>query len=219
MPTAVIRRILALVLRLVWRVRVEGLDRVPSHGAVLLASNHRSFFDSLVIPGTVPRRVVFLAKSEYFEGRGLRGFVTRTWFSGIGMVPVRRGTHGEAMASLHVALGVLREGDAFGIYPEGTRSRDGLLHRGRTGVAWLALASGAPVVPVGLTGTQDVQPVGARLPRLARVTVRFGTAIDPAGYMALPAGAARRQLTDDIMQAIAELCGQPVSEEYASPSP
>jgi 1-acyl-sn-glycerol-3-phosphate acyltransferase len=211
---ALLRLVLRALMRL-WRVRVEGLENVPRSGGVLLASNHLSFIDSLLIPVVVPRRVAFLAKAEYFEGRGLRGALTRLWFRALGAVPVRRGSHGEAMASLQVALEVLRDGDGFGIYPEGTRSRDGRLYRGRTGVAWLALASGAPVVPVGLVGTDKVQPVGSRRPHLAPVTVRFGTPLSAAAYESLAAGAARRALTDDVMAAVAALSGQEVAPGYA----
>jgi 1-acyl-sn-glycerol-3-phosphate acyltransferase len=217
-PYAVLRLLLKTLMRLLWRVKVQGLENVPATGGFLLASNHLSFIDSLVIPVLVPRRVAFLAKAEYFEGRGVRGPLTRAWFVALGAVPVRRGSHGEAMASLQVALQVLRDGDGFGIYPEGTRSRDGRLHRGRTGVAWLALASGAPVVPVGVIGTVRVQPVGARVPRISPVTVRFGRPLVPDAYHRLPAGAARRRMTDDVMAAIAELSGQEVVPEYSPTS-
>jgi 1-acyl-sn-glycerol-3-phosphate acyltransferase len=217
-PYAALRIVLILLMRVLWRVRVENLDQVPRSGGFLIASNHLSFVDSLVIPVVVPRRVAFLAKAEYFEGRGVRGALRRWWFRGLGAVPVRRGSHGEAMASLQLALQVIRDGDGFGIYPEGTRSRDGRLYRGRTGVAWLALASGAPVVPVGLTGTDRVQPVGARLPRIAPVTVRFGAPLRPEAYQSLPAGAARRSMTDDVMAAIAQLSGQEVAEGYSPTS-
>lgn len=218
MPYVVLRLVLKALMRLLCRVRVQGLENVPPTGGFLLASNHLSFIDSVVIPVVVPRRVAFLAKAEYFEGRGLRGAVNRLWFRGLGAVPVRRGSHGEAMASLHVALHVLRDGDGFGIYPEGTRSRDGRLHRGRTGVAWLALASGVPVVPVGVVGTDRVQPVGSRLPHIAPVTVRFGPPLDADRYQSLPAGAARRRMTDDIMAAVAELSGQQVAPDYSPTS-
>ncbi|HET8617052.1 MAG TPA: lysophospholipid acyltransferase family protein [Actinomycetales bacterium] len=217
-PYAALRIVLIVLMRLLWRVRVENLDQVPRTGGFLIAANHLSFIDSLVIPVVVPRRVAFLAKAEYFEGRGVRGALRRWWFRGIGAVPVRRGSHGEAMASLQIALQVLRDGDGFGIYPEGTRSRDGRVYRGRTGVAWLALASGAPVVPVGLTGTDRVQPVGARLPRIAPVTVRFGAPLLPQDYQALPAGAARRRMTDDVMAAVAQLSGQEVAAGYSPAS-
>lgn len=217
-PYVALRIVLRALMRLLWRVRVDGLENVPRSGGFVIASNHLSFIDSVVIPVVLPRRVAFLAKAEYFEGRGLRGLLSRLWFRGLGAVPVRRGTHGEAMASLRAALHVIRDGDGFGIYPEGTRSRDGRLYRGRTGVAWLALASGAPVVPMGLVGTDRVQPVGARFPRFAPVQVRIGTAIVPDAYQQVPAGAARRQLTDDVMAAVASLSGQEVASEYAPTS-
>lgn len=214
-----VRAALALVLRVVWRPRVEGLRHVPQSGPVIIASNHVSFFDSVVLPLVVPRRVVFLAKAEYFEGRGLRGTLVRLWFEGIGAVPVRRGMHGEGMAALELALGVLQRGDGFGIYPEGTRSRDGRLYRGRTGVAWLALASGAPVVPAGLIGTQVVQPVGAGRPRVARVRVQFAAPVLPSAYAGLPAAVARRRLTDDVMASVAALTGQPRGADYNKQAP
>ena len=223
MPLRILRALLAVVLRVVWRPRVEGLGHVPASGPVLIASNHISFFDSVVLPLVVPRRVVFLAKAEYFEGHGVRRRLTRAWFEAIGAVPVKRGTHGEAMASLQLALAVLQRGDGFGIYPEGTRSRDGRLYRGRTGVAWLSLASGAPVVPAGVVGTDDVQPVGARAPRIAKMTVRFAAPVLPSAYEGLPAAVARRRLTDDVMAAVAALTGQPRSDDYnaapQSPTP
>src|SRR6266545_1148915 len=140
--------------RAIWRPQVEGLDNVPKSGPVILASNHLSFVDSVVIPIVVPRKVVFLAKSDYFNGTGVKGMLSKAWFEGLGMVPVDREDTRAALNSLDIALEVLGRGEAFGIYPEGTRSRDGLLYRGRTGVAHLALTAGVPVVPVGLTGTE-----------------------------------------------------------------
>jgi len=162
-----------------------------------------------------PRKVVFLAKADYFTGTGLRGALSRAWFRGIGMIPVDRDDTRAALGSLDIALDVLSRGEAFGIYPEGTRSRDGRLYRGRTGVAHLALTSGAPVVPVGLIGTQALQPVGSRMPRLAPVTVRFGAPLRFEGtYDGVPPGRARRQVTDQIMDAIAELSGQDRAGTY-----
>jgi 1-acyl-sn-glycerol-3-phosphate acyltransferase len=159
--------------------------------------------------------VVFLAKSDYFTGSGVRGALTRAWFVGLGMLPVDRDDTRSAVASLETAREVLRRGEAFGIYPEGTRSRDGRLYRGRTGVAELALSAGVPVVPVGLRGTQDLQPVGSRLPRLARVDVTFGPPIAVAGkYDGVPRGRARRELTDRVMAAIAALSGQEQAGVY-----
>ena len=199
----------------VWRPHVEGLDKVPLTGPVIVASNHLSFADSLVIPIVAPRKVVFLAKQDYFTGTGLKGALSRGWFSGMGMIPVDRDDSRAALASLDIALEVLGRGEAFGIYPEGTRSRDGRLYRGRTGVAHLALTSGAPVVPVGLSGTQDLQPVGSRLPRLARVTVRFGEPLTfQQRYDGVPTGRARREVTDVVMNAIQRLSGQQFAGVY-----
>ncbi|MEC9052060.1 MAG: lysophospholipid acyltransferase family protein, partial [Actinomycetota bacterium] len=141
------------VAKAIWRPRVEGLEHVPATGGVLLASNHLSFVDSVVIPVVVPRKVVFLAKSDYFTGAGVKGALSRAWFEGLGMLPVDRDDPRAALGSLDTALEVLARGEAFGLYPEGTRSRDGRLYRGRTGVAHLALTAGVPIVPVGLVGT------------------------------------------------------------------
>ena len=200
--------------RAVWRPRVTGLDHMPRTGPVIVASNHLSFIDSMVIPIVAPRPVVFLAKESYFTGTGFKGAATRAWFVGIGMIPVDRDDTKAAIASLDVALEVLGRGEAFGIYPEGTRSRDGRLYRGRTGVAHLALTSGAPVVPVGLSGTQDIQPVGATMPRLADVTVRFGKPLSFTGYDGVPLGRARREVTDQVMEAIQQLTGQQFAGVY-----
>ena len=199
----------------VWRPRVEGLENLPTTGPVIVASNHLSFADSMVIPIVVPRKVVFLAKEDYFTGTGVKGALVRGWFEGIGMVPVDRDDTRSALASLDIALEVLGRGEAFGIYPEGARSRDGRLYRGRTGVAHLALTSGAPVVPVGLLGTDRLQPVGARLPRLARVTVRFGAPLDFRGRLAgVSPARARREVTDEVMAAIHRLSGQELAGGY-----
>jgi 1-acyl-sn-glycerol-3-phosphate acyltransferase len=201
--------------RVLWRPTVTGLDHVPESGGVILASNHLSFVDSVVIPCVVPRKVVFLAKSDYFTGSGVKGAAQRAWFEGLGMLPVDRDDTKAAIASLDTALQVLGRGEAFGIYPEGTRSRDGRLYRGRTGVAHLALTAGVPVVPVGLAGTQHIQPVGARLPRLADVSVTFGEPLDFAGrYDGVPLGRARREATDEIMEAIGAITGQEPAGVY-----
>ena len=212
---SVVQRVIPPVARAVWRPHVEGLHHVPTSGPVIVASNHLSFFDSVAIPIVVPRKVVFLAKSDYFTGTGVKGALVRGWFEGLGMLPVDREDTKAAIASLDTALEVLRRGEAFGIYPEGTRSRDGRLYRGRTGVAHLALTAGCPVVPVGLEGTEDIQPVGSNRPRLAKVTVRFGEPITVAGeYDGVPSGRARRELTDRIMAAIADLSGQELAGIY-----
>jgi 1-acyl-sn-glycerol-3-phosphate acyltransferase len=205
----VVHTVVPPVLRAIWRPTVHGLEHVPRTGGVILASNHLSFVDSVVIPSVVPRKVVFLAKSDYFTGSGPKGVASRLWFEGLGMLPVDRDDSKAAIASLEIALDVLGRGEAFGIYPEGTRSRDGRLYRGRTGVAHLALTAGVPVVPVGLTGTEKVQPVGSSRPRVVPITVSFGEPIDVAGrFEGVPLGRARREVTDGVMAAIQELSGQ-----------
>ena len=207
------RWVIGFVFRLLWRPDVTGTQNIPRTGPVILASNHRSFIDSVVIPLTVPRRVRFLAKAEYFDGGGLRGRATAFFFRMVDAVPVRRENQRDALASLDLALQVLGEGSAFGIYPEGTRSRDGRLYRGRTGVGWLAMASGAPIVPVTLIGTDRIQPIGSRVPHIHRVRVIFGEPVDPAPYIAGVAaeggaGRARREITDLVMDRIAARCDQ-----------
>lgn len=216
----VLHAVVPPVAKTVWRPRVSGLEHVPATGGVLLASNHLSFVDSVVIPVVVPRKVVFLAKSDYFTGTGVRGALSRAWFEGLGMLPVDRDDPRAALGSLDTALEVLGRGEAFGLYPEGTRSRDGRLYRGRTGVAHLALTAGVPVVPVGLVGTERLQPVGARLPRLVTVDVRFGPPIGVAGrFEGVPLGRARRELTDEVMDAIAGLTGQERAPGYNERAP
>lgn len=206
--------------KIVWRPTVTGLEHVPAAGGVILASNHLSFADSVVIPVVVPRKVVFLAKSDYFDGPGVKGAISKAWFSGLGMLPVDRDDAQAALASLDTALEVLGRGEAFGIYPEGTRSRDGRLYRGRTGVAHLALTAQVPVVPVGLVGTERLQPVGSTLPRVVPVTVRFGEPITVAGrFEGVPLGKARRVLTDEIMAAVRELSGQEPAGVYHDRAP
>ncbi len=212
----VIRTVLGGLFRVLWRPEIEGVERVPRDGAVIIASNHLSFIDSIVIPLSVPhRRVTFLAKSDYFTGGGVLGFPRRAFFRGMGAVPIERGDGGDAQAALATALQVLSRGLAFGVYPEGTRSRDGRLYKGRTGIAWLALEAGVPVVPAGLVGTDRVQPIGARFPLPRRgVRVRFGDPIHPQQYAGLRPAQARRQLTDDVMECVAGLSGQPRAEGY-----
>ena len=201
--------------RAVWRPRIEGVHNIPRTGPVLIASNHLSFVDSVVIPVVVPRKVVFLAKAEYFEGSGVKGRLQRGWFEGLGMVPVDRDDTRAAVDSLQIALDVLARGEAFGLYPEGTRSRDGRLYRGKVGVAELALKSGAPIVPTALIGTERLQPVGSTLPKLVKVTVRFGPPIHVAGeYAGVAPGRARRQITDRVMAEIQQMSGQEQAGVY-----
>ena len=208
------------VAKTIWRPKVLGLDNVPMSGGVILASNHLSFADSIVIPVVVPRKVAFLAKSDYFTGTGVKGALSKAWFEGMGMLPVDRDDKRAALASLDTALTVLGRGEAFGIYPEGTRSRDGRLYRGRTGVAHLALTAGVPVVPVGLVGTDKLQPVGSRLPRVVPLTISFGPPIQVAGrFEGVPIGRARREVTDEIMSAIQRLSGQEEAGIYNDHAP
>ena len=216
----VLHRIVPPLLKAIWRPHVTGLEHVPRTGPLILASNHQSFIDSVVIPAVTPRPVNFLAKSDYFEGRGVKGRFVKAWFETFGALPVDRDDSRAALASLGTALAVLAEGGAFGIYPEGTRSRDGRLYRGRTGVAQLALTSGAPIVPVGLLDTDRLQPVGSNRPRLVRVTVTFGEPIDVRGrYDGVPSGKARRAITDDVMAAIQLLTGQEEAGVYNDRAP
>jgi 1-acyl-sn-glycerol-3-phosphate acyltransferase len=209
-----LRSILLPVAHLAFRPVVTGAAHVPRTGPVILAANHLSVLDSFLIPLMTPRRVSFLAKQEYFAGGSPKQWLTRTLLTGVDAIGVPRDGFRAAQESLEVALRVLKDGGAFGIHPEGSRSRDGRLYRGHTGVAWLAIASGAPVVPVAVLGTERVQPVGARLPRPGRVTVRFGAPL----HFSLPpgtrAGPARRAATDEIMAAIAALSGQPRADCY-----
>lgn len=211
------RKVLGPVARLIYRPVIEGQENIPRTGPVLLASNHLSFVDSVVIPLVAPRRVVFLAKAEYFTGDGIRGTLMRSFFTALASVPIQRGTAGAAQEALDSALKILNDGHAFGIYPEGTRSRDGRLYRGRTGVAWLALTARCPVVPVALSGTQDIQPVDSRFPRISKITVRFGKPLDFGYLQDAKPGVARREATDAVMAAIHELSGQERVAHYNYP--
>jgi 1-acyl-sn-glycerol-3-phosphate acyltransferase len=212
---AVGRFIIAPLGRLVYRPHVEGRANVPKTGPVIFASNHLSFLDSIAIPVAAPRPVHFLAKSSYFDGKGFSGWLSREFFTAIGAVPVQRGAGQAALDALGQQRRLLEEGKAVALYPEGTRSLDGRLYKGRTGVAFLALQTGAPVVPVGLVGTDKVMPVGAKLPSLReRVTVRFGKPIDVSHHGTAESGRARRLATDEIMAAIHALSGQELANAY-----
>jgi len=211
------RAFLAPIVRMIWRPTILGTENVPRQGAVLLASNHLSFIDSIVITLVAPRSVSFLAKSDYFTGTGLKGWLSRSFFTGIGAIAVERGGGSAAQDALDSGLGVLEEGGAFAIYPEGTRSRDGRLYRGRTGVAWLALKSNAVLVPVALTGTQNLQPIGSKRLRVVPVTVQFGEPIALAGHGEATSGRARRSVTDEVMTAIQRMSGQSLAGEYNDP--
>ena len=209
------RLVCLALLHVGWRPTIEGREHIPPDGLLIVASNHLSFIDSIVIPLAVPRKVVFLAKAEYWEGRSPAAWPRRLFFAAFEAVPVQRAQAEDAQASLDLARGVIERGDAFGIYPEGTRSRDGRLYRGRTGVGWLAMATGAAVLPVGVIGTDRVQPVGATVPRPGRrITIRFGEPVLPSSYEKLAPGRARRELTDEVMERIAALSGQERAGTY-----
>ncbi|MEP6856584.1 MAG: lysophospholipid acyltransferase family protein [Pedococcus sp.] len=215
---AVLRHVLiGPPIRLLTSLRVEGRENVPREGALIVASNHLSFIDSMVIPLASARQVHFLGKAEYFEGRGVRGAAVRWFHSTGGTIPVDRGDPRAAAGSLGLGEEVLRRGEAFGVYPEGTRSPDGRLHRGRTGVARMALNTGATLLPCAVTGTDKVQPPGSNGFRPGKVTVRFGQPIDVVALgERYQKGALLRAVTDATMDAIAELSGQERSDQYAS---
>ncbi|KTR37293.1 lysophospholipid acyltransferase family protein [Rothia kristinae] len=207
------------LIKTVFRARVTGLKRFPASGPVIVASNHRAFLDSVIISALMPRRVAFLAKAEYVNSPGLKGRLMKRIFELIDIIPVNRADQIERLKALEIGLERLERGGVFGIYPEGTRSLDGYLYRGKIGVAWLAHMTGAPVVPVGLIGTERIQPPGTKLLRPVRFTVRVG---EPMSFEKLgekQSGAQRRATTDAIMDEIARLCGQPRKNEYnTSPS-
>jgi 1-acyl-sn-glycerol-3-phosphate acyltransferase len=204
-------------LRMFTRLEVEGRANVPREGALIVASNHLSFIDSIVIPLASGRQVHFLGKAEYFEGAGPQGAAVRWFHSTAGTIPVDRADPRAALHSLELGEEVLRNGGAFGVYPEGTRSPDGRLHKGRTGVARMAVATGATLLPCAVLGTDKVQPPGSNRFRPAKVTVRFGTPVDVAGLsQQFQKTALLRAVTDAVMEAIAGLSGQERSGRYAS---
>ncbi|MDY6054458.1 lysophospholipid acyltransferase family protein [Micrococcus sp.] len=209
-----IRRTAAALFRLTCRPQVRGLENVPAQGPFILASNHLSFFDSPILQALCPRPVHFFAKAEYFTGTGVRGRAQRLFFESVGSIPVCRGEQAEAVAALDALVELLEAGQGVGIYPEGTRSRDGRLYRGRTGAAWLSLTTGAPVVPVGVTGTERLQPPGTSGFRTHRFTVTAGEPLHfghPGRRHSLPQ---RREATEAIMAAIAALSGQERVDTY-----
>ena len=203
-------------LRNIWlKVELEHAANVPATGPVILAPNHRSFLDSVLLMHTLPREVTFLGKAEYLDH-----WATRTLFPAAGMIPVDRSGK-QITRSLGEAVRRLQEGHAVGLFPEGTRSRDGRLHRGHTGVAHLALRTGAPIVPVGIIGSEAAQPVGSRLPRPGvTVTLRFGSPIDLGRWADRGTGRdVKREITDEVMEAIAALSGQTMAGDTDLPSP
>lgn len=203
-------------LRFLYRADVEGLEHVPADGPAIISPNHRSFFDSPLVMAMAPRPVVFLGKSEYMDDRS-----TKYLFPALGMVPIKREVKKASMAALLTAAELLNDGALVGIYPEGTRSRDGLLHRGHSGVAHLAVMTGAPIIPVGIIGTERVQPIGSTIPRPFRgpVRLRFGEPIDPANYRFGGSRKRRQQMLDDVMASIAAMSGQLRSDDFSSHEP
>jgi 1-acyl-sn-glycerol-3-phosphate acyltransferase len=209
--------LLGPVLKAVFRPDVQGLEHVPETGPVILACNHLSFSDSIFTPLMVKRRVTFVAKAEYFTGKGIKGRLMRQFFVGTGTIPVDRSGGKAARAALDTQLRVLRSGNIAGIYPEGTRSPDGRLYRGKTGVARLALESGAPVVPVALLNTDEIQPTGKLIPKVKRVRIRFDKPLDFSRF-ADRAGDrfVERAVTDEIMYELMTLTGREYVDVYAA---
>lgn len=201
----------------IFRPWVTGRENVPRDGAVIFASNHLSFIDSIMLPLVLDRRISFLAKSDYFTGRGIKGWLTRKFFEGTGQLPIDRSGGKASEASLNTGLRVLAAGEQLGIYPEGTRSPDGRLYRGRTGVARMILEGRVTVVPVAMIGTEDVMPIGSRMPRLRRIGVVFGAPLDFTRYQGLEGDRfVLRSVTDEIMHELRHLSGQEYVDVYAS---
>jgi 1-acyl-sn-glycerol-3-phosphate acyltransferase len=211
------RVLLGPFLRVVFRPWVEGLENLPAEGPVILASNHLSFSDSIFLPLVVPRRVTFMAKSDYFTGKGVKGRLTAGFFHGIGQVPVDRSGGAASQAAIDTAMSILGAGGVLGIYPEGTRSPDGHLYRGKTGVARMALEAHARVVPVAMIDTEKIQPPGKVLPKIMRVGIRFGPALDFSRYEGMESDRfVLRSVTDEIMYELMTLSGQEYVDMYAT---
>jgi 1-acyl-sn-glycerol-3-phosphate acyltransferase len=209
--------VLGPLLKLLFRPWVQGEEHIPDEGAAIFASNHLSFSDSIFLPLMVPRRMTFLAKSDYFTGRGLKGKATAAFFKGVGQLPVDRSGGKAGEAALNSGLRVLRRGELLGIYPEGTRSPDGRLYRGRTGVARMALEAGVPVLPVAMIGTDKAQPTGKKLPRIMRIGIRIGRPLSFARYEGMEEDRfVLRSITDEIMYELMLLSGQEYVDEYAT---
>jgi 1-acyl-sn-glycerol-3-phosphate acyltransferase len=203
-----------------FRPWVEGLENIPSEGPAILASNHLSFSDSFFLPAVLDRKVTFIAKAEYFTSPGLKGKLTAAFFRGVGQLPVdRSGVRGAGEAAVNSGVAVLERGELFGIYPEGTRSPDGRLYRGKPGgLARVALASGAPVIPVAMIDTEKVQPVGQVMPKLSvRPGIRIGKPLDFARYRGMESDRfILRSVTDEVMYEIMKLSGQEYVDIYAT---
>lgn len=209
--------LLGPLLRLIFRPWVRGMENIPTSGAAILASNHLSFSDSIFLPLQTRRPVVFLAKSEYFTGKGVKGALVRWFFKSTGQLPIDRSGGKASEASLNTGLGVLSQGLVLGIYPEGTRSPDGKLYRGRTGIARMALESKVPVIPVAMIDTEKVQPIGKRLPRIRRVGIVIGKPLDFSRFDGMEGDRiVLRAVTDEIMYELRKLSGQEYVDAYAS---
>ncbi|WP_327270235.1 1-acyl-sn-glycerol-3-phosphate acyltransferase [Streptomyces sp. NBC_01218] len=209
--------VLGPLLRLLFRPRIEGLDHIPAEGAAIVAGNHLSFSDHFLMPAMLKRRITFLAKAEYFTGPGIKGRLTAAFFHSIGQIPVDRSGKEAGAAAIREGLGVLAKGELLGIYPEGTRSHDGRLYKGKVGVAVMAIRAGVPVIPCAMVGTFEIQPPGQKVPSIRQVTIRFGEPLDFSRYAGMDnQKAAIRAVTDEIMYAILHLSGQEYVDEYAA---
>ena len=209
--------LLGPLLHLIGRPKVEGLEHVPSSGPVILASNHLAVMDSFFLPLVVRRRITFLAKSEYFTGSGLKGWFIRWFFTAAGQVPIDRSNADTAQAALDTAERVLGQGKLLGMYPEGTRSPDGRLYKGKTGLGRLALQTGVPVIPVAMIGTNVVNPPGTTMLRFGRVTVRFGEPMDFSRFEGLAGNRfIERAVTDEVIYELMGLSGQEYVDIYGA---
>ena len=210
------RVVMGPVLHALGRPKVVGEENVPSSGPAILASNHLSFIDSMYLPLMIERPVVFPAKAEYFTAKGPLGRLWAAYLRSTNQLEIDRDGARSAQATLEAAAEILRAGDLFGFYPEGTRSPDGRLYRGRAGLGWLAMNSAAPVIPVAMMGTRKMLPPGAPLPRPTKVEIRIGKPLEFGHLTGEPPARARRIVADEVMQAIRELSGQDYVHEYAS---
>jgi 1-acyl-sn-glycerol-3-phosphate acyltransferase len=209
--------LLGPVLKTIFRPKVDGADRIPPTGGVVLASNHLAVADSFFLPLVVSRRVTFLAKREYFTGTGLKGRLKKWFFSGVGQVPIDRSSGAAAQAALDTGVRLLTEGSMLGIYPEGTRSPDGRLYKGKTGLARMVLQSRVPVVPVAMVGTDKVNPIGSKMWHRRPIRIRIGEPLDFSRYDGLAGDRfVERSITDEIMYALMELSGQEYVDVYAA---
>ncbi|AZZ48596.1 1-acyl-sn-glycerol-3-phosphate acyltransferase [Rathayibacter rathayi NCPPB 2980 = VKM Ac-1601] len=205
------------LLKTIFRPWVVGADRIPPSGGVILASNHLSFIDSVILPLVIERNMVFLAKSDYFTGKGLKGWATKRFFTATGMLPIDRSGGKASEASLNTGLRVLAGGHALGIYPEGTRSPDGRMYRGRTGVARMVLEGRVPVIPVAMIDTARIMPIGKRLPKLGRIGIVFGEPLDFSRFEGMEGDRfILRSITDEIMYELLALSGQEYLDVYAT---